>query len=258
LNLRLGVFIARPKTFLMKAGRHMAIPTTDFTASPAPADAVPPLEMGDLLTRAEFERRYRAMPGLKKAELIEGVVYMPSPVSADHGRPHLILATWLGTYFLQTPGLDAADNATVRFDDVNEPQPDLLLAIQSASGGQSHVDEEGYIAGPPELVAEVATSRVSYDMHAKLRVYRSQGVREYLVWRVRDRAIDWFRLHEGEYVAIAADDAGLLKSTIFPGLWLDGAALLRGEAARVFAGLERGIASPEHATFVAALAEKRG
>lgn len=234
----------------------MAIPSPDFI-SPSPADAIPPLEAGDFLTRAEFERRYRAMPELKKAELIEGVVYMPSPVSADHGRPHLILATWLGTYFLQTPGLDAADNTTVRFDDDNEPQPDLLLAIQSASGGQSHLDEDGYIAGPPELVAEVATSRVSYDMHAKLHVYRRQGVREYLVWRVRDREIDWFRLHEGEYAAIAADDAGLLKSTVFPGLWLDRGALLRGDGPAVFAALQRGLDSADHASFVAALQERR-
>jgi Uma2 family endonuclease len=236
----------------------MAIPSTEIDLSLPSDEAVPPLEMGDQLTRAEFERRYHAMPNLKKAELLEGVVYMPSPVTPRHGRPHLRLATWLGNYLAQTPGLDAADNTTVRFDDLNEPQPDLLLAIEATSGGQSRVDEDEYIAGPPELVAEIAASSVSYDMHAKLRVYRRHGVREYLVWRVRDGEIDWFRLHEGQNVAIATDDSGIVKSTIFPGLWLDRAALLRGDLAQVFSVLQQGISSPEHADFVAALQARRG
>lgn len=235
----------------------MATATTGSVPLPSPTDGIPPLEMGDHLTRAEFERRYQAMPGLKKAELIEGVVYMPSPVSRRHGRPHLILGTWLGTYFMQTPGLDAADNATVRLDDLNEPQPDLLLAIESGLGGQSRVDEDDYYAGPPEFVAEVATSSVSYDLHAKLRVYQREGVREYLVWRTIDGEIDWFRLHEGQYSSIARDAEGILKSLIFPGLWLDVAALLRGDQTRVFAVLQQGIASAEHTRFVSELQERR-
>jgi Uma2 family endonuclease len=234
----------------------MAIASTGAAPSPSPPDAVPPLEMGDHLTRAEFERRYRAMPGLKKAELIEGVVYMPSPVSRRHGRPHFILGTWLGMYFLQTPGLDGAGNATVRFDDLNEPQPDLLLAVETALGGQVRVDEDDYYSGPPEFIAEVATSSVSYDLHAKLRVYQRQGVREYLVWRTQDCEIDWFRLEEGKYVPMARDNAGIVKSAIFPGLWLDCAALLRGDLPRVQAVLQQGIDSAEHADFVAAIKKR--
>jgi Uma2 family endonuclease len=236
--------------------QYMAIPSSDFPlSSPAPG-ATPPLEMGDHLTRAEFERRYWATPGLKKAELIEGVVYMPSPVSRPHGRPHLRLGGWLTYYIAHTPGVDGADNATVRFNDLNEPQPDLLLAIEPASGGQSSVDEEDYYAGAPELVAEIATSRVSYDLHAKLRVYQREGVLEYLVWRTRDREVDWFYLQEGKYVPIAADPSGILKSIIFPGLWLDCPALLRGDMARVLEVLRQGIESPEHSAFVAALQKR--
>ncbi|HQU44747.1 MAG TPA: Uma2 family endonuclease [Pirellulales bacterium] len=232
----------------------MAIPSSDFPASP---DAVPPLEAGDHLTRDEFEHRYWATPGVKKAELIEGVVYMPSPVSRRHGRPHLWLGGWLTQYLAQTPGLDAADNATVRFDDLNEPQPDLLLVIEAISGGQSGVDEEDYFSGPPEFIAEIAASSVSYDLHAKLRVYQREGVREYLVWRTRDREIDWFRLHEGKYELIAADPSGIVKSTVFPGLWLDRAALLRGDLTAVFAALRQGTDSPDHANFVAELQARR-
>ncbi len=182
---------------------------------------------------------------------------MPSPVSRRHGRPHLWLGGWLTQYLAQTPGLDAADNATVRFDDLNEPQPDLLLVIEAISGGQSGVDEEDYFSGPPEFIAEIAASSVSYDLHAKLRVYQREGVREYLVWRTRDREIDWFRLHEGKYELIAADPSGIVKSTVFPGLWLDRAALLRGDLTAVFAALRQGTDSPDHANFVAELQARR-
>ena len=234
----------------------MAIPT-DIAASPPPGQPVPPLKAGDRLTRSEFERRYWATPGVKKAELIDGVVYMPSPVSRGHGRPHVLLTMWLGNYFLQTPGLDVAGNATVRLNDLNEPQPDLLMAVEPASGGQSRVDEDDYFAGAPEFVAEVAASSASYDLHAKLRVYQREGVREYLVWRTRDGEADWFHLHEGNYQPIAVDPSGIVKSTIFPGLWLDRAALLRGDMARVLEVLAQGINSPEHVKFVASLQERR-
>jgi Uma2 family endonuclease len=236
----------------------MAISTTDHRPVPPAGEPVSALEMGDHLARAEFERRYWATPGLKKAELIEGMVYLPSPVSRGHGRPHLWLGGWLTNYVSQTPGLDAADNATVRFDDLNEPQPDLLLAIETAAGGQARVDEDDYFAGPPELVAEIALSSVSYDLHSKLRVYQREGVREYVVWRTRDKAIDWFQLRDGQFEPIPSDASGIVKSSVFPGLWLDRAALLSGDLARVFEVLQQGINSPEHAQFVAALKARRG
>ncbi|HEX7379208.1 MAG TPA: Uma2 family endonuclease [Pirellulales bacterium] len=224
-------------------------------ASPAlPDGGVQTLEMGDRLTRVEFERRYQAMPELKKAELIEGVVYMPSPVKPLHGGPHILLAGWLTYYLAQTPGLEAADNTTVRLDELNEPQPDLLLALPPSAGGRLRIDKDGYYTGTPEFIAEVAASSVSYDLHAKLRVYQRQGVREYLVWRTRDGEIDWFRLDQGEFVPLAAAD-GILKSTVFPGLWLDRAAILRRDLPRVFAVLQEGTASPEHAAFAQVIGE---
>lgn len=234
----------------------MATASSGTASLPPAAEGVPPLEMGDQLTRAEFERRYHAMPGLKKAELIEGVVYMPSPVKPLHGEPHILLAGWITYYLAHTPGLKAADNTTVRFDGVNEPQPDLLLALHPAAGGQLRIDEDGYYAGSPELIAEVAASSVSYDLHAKLRMYERKGVREYLVWRTRDDEMDWFRLDQGKYAPIAVGDAGTIKSEVFPGLWLDRSALIRRELPRVFAVLQEGLASPEHESFVQSLQRK--
>lgn len=221
---------------------------------PTRTPPVPRLENGDRLTRAEFERRYAAMPNVKKAELIEGVVYMPSPVRlTQHGKPHAQLATWLGYYVSKTPGLDDfADNATVRFDDVDEPQPDLLLRLPERAGGRSRVGPDGYLEGPPELVAEVAASSVSLDLHAKLRAYERHGVREYLVWRVEDEAVDWFVLREGRYQPAQAE-AGVHRSEGFAGLWLDVEALLKGELGRVLARVDEGVASPGHAAFVAGL-----
>src|SRR5216683_8140063 len=229
----------------------MTFPLTTSTLRASSCEAIPPLENGDTLTRAEFERRYEAMPHLKKAELIEGVVYVPSPVRyRHHGAPHAHLITWLVQYAAGTSGVEVSDNSTVRFDLDNEPQPDALLLINPTCGGQTRFSTDDYIEGSPELVAEVEPSSVSYDLHAKLHVYRRNGVREYLVWRVLERAIDWFVLRAGQYERLSVDANGLLRSEVFPGLWLDPGALVQGDLATVLASVQQGLGSPEHATFV--------
>jgi Uma2 family endonuclease len=216
---------------------------------------LPPLENGDHLTRAEFERRWDAMPGLKHAELIEGVVYMAAALRAEfHGVPHARLIGWLVNYQDSTPGVQVADSSSVRLDDSNMPQPDAMLWIE---GGQSELDGEGYTIGAPELVAEVSASSASYDLHEKKAVYLRHGVREYLVWRVLERQVDWFVLREGSYVGPAAGPDGVLRSEVFPGLWLDVAALLRGDGKAVRHVLEQGMATREHAEFVARLSGKK-
>ena len=223
------------------------------TIGPVFGGAVPALSAGDRLTRAEFETRYLAMPEVKKAELIEGVVYMPSPVSQKyHSGPHFLLVGWLARYCEATPGVEGGDNATVRLDLENEPQPDALLRIVPALGGQSG-DSGGYIGGAPELIAEVANSSASYDLHDKLRAYQRNGVREYIVWRVAEAAIDWFVLRNDRYQRMELDGEGRYRSEVFPGLWLDPATLIRGDMARHRAVYEQGLASPEHAEFAARL-----
>ncbi len=208
------------------------------------------LTAGDRLSRTEFERRYAAMPDLKKAELIEGVVYMGSPVSyRRHGRPEHLLAIWLGFYEALTPGVEASGNTTLRLDLDNEPQPDLMLRLPEQRGGRSRIAADGFVEGPPELVVEVAASSVSYDLHQKLKVYRRCGVAEYLVHRVDDGAIDWFRLEEGDYVPMVATTEGWLRSTVFPGLWLPARELLAGDVAALRTAIERGTASAEHRRF---------
>lgn len=211
----------------------------------------PPLQTGDRLTRDEFERRYRAAPHLKKAELIEGEVVMPSPVSHEfHGEPHLDMATWAGVYKAQTPGVSAGDNSTVRLDTDNEPQPDILLFTRPQFGGRVRLDDDGYIIGAPDLVAEVSASTASLDRNRKLDVYRRNQVSEYVVWRVYDETVDWFVFRAGRFEPLAPGSDGLLRSEAFPGLWLDPAAVVRRDLAAVLAALARGLAAPEHAAFV--------
>jgi len=232
----------------------MALSTTTFMTMQTRDDVVPALENGDRLTRAEFERRYEAMPHLKKAELIEGVVYVPSPVRhRQHGLPHAHLIGWLFQYTANTPGVEVGDNSSVRLDLDNEPQPDALLFIDPTRGGQVRISDDGIIEGAPELVAEVASSSVSYDLHAKLHVYRRNGVCEYIVWRVLEQAVDWFVLRDGQYERMPRDAQGLVRSGVFPGLWLDPAALLRGDLSTVLAIVRQGLTSPEHNAFVARL-----
>jgi Uma2 family endonuclease len=236
------------------------------TPRPRPAEpsegpgngVIPPLEDGVRLTRAEFERRYEAMPNLKKAELIEGVVHVPSPVRHGyHGRQHSYLNGWLVVYQASTPGVEASDNSTVRLDLDNVPQPDCLLFIQPEHGGKVRIDEDGYIEGAPEMVAEVAASSTSYDLGDKLKAYQRNGVREYVVWRVLDQELDWFVNREGRFERLSPAADGILRSTLFCGLWLDPAALLGGDINAVLAILQQGLNSPEHAEFVAELERSR-
>lgn len=186
--------------------------------------AVYPLESGDRLSRAEFERRYEAMPDVK-AELIEGVVYVASPVSVDHSAPHLRLAAWLAGYMDLHEGVDGHDNVTLVLSATSEPQPDLLLR---SVAGKSSVNEKGYVTGTPELVIEIAASSVSIDLHAKRRAYERGGVPEYLVWRTRDREVDWFELRNGRYARLEPDADAVLESRQFPGLRLSAEVLLEG------------------------------
>jgi Uma2 family endonuclease len=222
---------------------------------PAPSGRIrlgpPPLESGDRLTRAEFERRYEQHPEIKTAELIEGSVRVASPVRHElHAKPHSILNWWVTAYWMATPGAEAGDNATVRLDRENEFQPDILLRIDHSKGGASLVAADGYLEGPPELVIEVAASTASYDLHQKLRVYQRNGVREYIVAQAFERRVDWFILRDGVFEPLQPDERGVLRSEAFPGLWLKASALWEGDLAAILAALQEGLASPEHSAFV--------
>lgn len=219
---------------------------------------VPPLCPGDRLTRHEFHRRYSAMPELKKAELIDGIVYMMPRIPFWHGQAVGRLSYWLGCYEDHTPAAQGANNSTVRFDEDNEAQPDILLRLPAALGGSARVSDDDFLEGPPELIVEVTTSSVSYDLHQKLHVYRRSGVQEYVVHRVQDGQVDWFRLERGAYANGIPDADGLLRSGVFPGLWLDVPAQLRDDLPGLRAAVERGCATAEHAAFVARLAGLAG
>ncbi|NHZ72470.1 MAG: Uma2 family endonuclease [Aquificales bacterium] len=224
-----------------------------FHSRPYGKTAVPhplPLENGARLSRAEFERRYAAMPHVKKTELIEGVVYMPSPVHfQSHSEPHADIIGWLTIFRAATPGVRLGDNATVRLDIDNEVQPDTLLRLNPELGGASRISSDDYIEGSPELIVEISASSASYDLYEKKNVYRRNGVQEYLVWRVYDEALDWFQLREGEYHQIQPDENGMIRSQVFPGLHLDVTALLTGDLPAVLAAVKAGTETDEHIAF---------
>src|SRR5712692_6874837 len=233
--------MATSATSIVRTGSFVAAPTE------------PLLEAGDRLSRDEFERRYQRMPRLQKAELIEGTVYMPSPVRAKrHAQPHGHLAGWLVLYASETPGVECFDNSTVRLDLDNEPQPDLVLIKLPAKGGAARISADDYIEGAPELALEIVGSSQAYDLHQKKGAYRRNGVCEYLAWVTVENRLVWWELREGEYQEIAPQADGLLKSHVFPGLWLDTAALLRKDMKSVLATLRRGLDTPEHKAFVGA------
>jgi len=213
--------------------------------------ATPPLENGDKLTRPVFERRYQATPRIK-AELIGGSVYMPAALRFEsHAKPHALIISWLGVYYAETPGVHLGDNATIRLDLDNEPQPDALLRIDEKAGGQSHITTDDYLEGAPELIVEVAASSASYDLHEKKKVYRRHGVKEYLVWRIYDRCLDWFILKDGDYIKLTPNSDGIIQSQTFPGLVLHVSAMLEDHLAKVLTILKnQGLQTQEHQAFV--------
>lgn len=196
------------------------------------------LENGDCMSREEFHRRYLARPDIKKAELISGVVYVLSPVRFDrHSQQHFLVVGWLGMYVALTPGVQpGGDNATVYLEGGHEVQPDAFLWQPEL--GDAYLNDEGYLVGPPQLIVEVSASSVSYDLHQKMEAYRSNGVPEYVVWRVLDRAIDWFRLVQDAYVRVEPDAEGVIESVQFPGLRLHVPSMLAGDLAGVLARLQ--------------------
>jgi Uma2 family endonuclease len=217
--------------------------------------ALPPLEPGDRLDQPTFHARYLAMPEGTRAELIGGVVHMPSPTKRPHGRTHGRVIKWLGVYEDATPGTEMYDNTSNLLGPENEPQPDACLLIAPHRGGQTSEKEE-WIVGAPELIVEVASSTESIDLHGKYADYQRCGVREYVVVALRQKKVFWFVARDEEFVELAASPDGVLRSEVFPGLWLDPAALLSGDQPRVRAILEVGLASAEHAAFVAQLAAR--
>lgn len=222
------------------------------------APTVPPLQNGDHLSVEEFERRYEAMPEVKRADLINGIVYMGSPVTFDsHGQQHFDFVGWLFLYRAHTPGVQGGDNATLKFPvGMNQPQADACLRIRPEFGGRTKTKNH-YVIGGVELAGEIAASSVSFDLNEKLAAYEQNGVLEYIVWRVDDLEIDWFRLKGGKYRRLAVGQDGLFKSRVFPGLWLDPKAIIAGDMVRMLEVIQQGIASPEHRRFVEKLRAKK-
>ena len=220
--------------------------------------ALPPeereLHTGDRMTRAEFHRIYERTPEHFRAELIGGIVYVASPLKRRHGTNHLPLGGLFFAYEGETPGVESGDNTTILLGDEGEPQPDLYLRILPEHGGQSRTTPDDYVEGAPELLAEIAHSSRAIDLHAKRDDYTRYGVREYLVLCLRERRLRWFDLAAGR--ELDADADGVYRIRVFPGLWIDGEALLARDYRRLTATLGHGLATPEHAAFVARLAAR--
>jgi Uma2 family endonuclease len=214
--------------------------------------SLPPLAPGPRLDRATFHERYKAMPPHVRAELVGGVVYMASPLSPSHGRPDQLIAFWIGYYQTYTPWTDGASNATTIFDDFGEHQPDQSLWISEERGGRARI-VDGFIEGPPELIVEIGVSSRAFDLGPKKADYERAGVLEYLFIGVDPEEVRWFTLRDGPYQELPLDADGLIRSDVFPGLWLDPAALFARDRRALLAALDRGLATPEHAAFVANL-----
>jgi hypothetical protein len=216
--------------------------------------SLPPLEAGQHLDQPTFHERYEAMPPETRSELVGGVVYLPSPMRGDHGGMSRLVSGWLSHYAWKTLGVPGEDGVTVKLNLQGEPQPDHVLRIPAELGGQTHIDDAGYIVGAPELVVEDARSSRHYDLTQKRADYESAGVREYVVVELKPDRIHWFVRRGTHFVVLRLAPDGIYRSKVFPGLWLDPTALYAQDLDRLIQVLEQGLATPEHAAFVARLA----
>jgi hypothetical protein len=241
-----------PATMSERTGGGNLMSTVE-RRSPA-TTTVPTLADGQRRDQAEFMRRYELTPPGFTAELIGGIVHVASPLSRPHGGGSFDVTTWLGVYCARTPGTEGLENATTLMDELGVPQPDSQLRILPECGGQSR-DEGDYVAGAPELVAETARSSRKIDLGVKRDDYERAGVKEYIVVAIDSNEVHWHIRRDDKLERILPDPDGIYRSQVFPGLWLDPVALLRKDRAGVLDVLDRGLATPEHAAFVARLAD---
>ena len=225
-----------------------------MTEMTSPQPFPEPLITGQKMTREEFLRRWELLPELKNAELIEGIVYVASPVSRQHGALDTRLMSWLDHYAIATPGCEAGNNSTWCMAD-SLPQPDCDLRILPDHGGQSREAGE-FCGGAPELALEVCLSSTQYDFGPKLALYQRAGVREYITVELLRQRVIWRSLEDGSYVAMEPSPEGVLRSKVFPGLWLDVDALWNNDGARLMAVLQQGLATAEHSAFVEELRKR--
>jgi Uma2 family endonuclease len=214
------------------------------------------LENGERLDQATFHERYKAMPAGVRAELIAGIVYVPAPQKRPHSRHQHNVHHWLGEYEVNTPRTEVLVNPTSILGEKSQPEPDGCLLILPESGGQTREDAEEFLVGPPELTVEIAWSTESLELHSKKTDYQKAGVCEYVVVALKTKRVFWFVRRRGKFKELPPGADGVFRSETFPGLWLDPAALLRRDMKRVLAVVRQGLATPEHAAFVAKLGQR--
>ncbi|HUJ24172.1 MAG TPA: Uma2 family endonuclease [Bryobacteraceae bacterium] len=218
----------------------------------APVLTATELVTGEQMTVEEFLRCWEELPGLKNAELIDGVVHVSSPVSREHGNLDTLIHWWLAHYSQATPGCQAGNNSTWLMLD-SAPQPDAHLRILPSHGGQSG-DARLYCTGAPELAVEICLTSTEVDFGPKRKLYQKAGVREYITIELFWKRMVWRVLENGAYIGQTLPSDGIVRSQVFPGLWLDEAAFWAEDGAKMLAALNAGLASEDHQKFVARLA----
>ena len=212
-----------------------------------------PFDNGDEMDQPTFHALYETTPEGFRAELIEGVVYFKMPVQLNHGRPQAKMATWISIYSAETPETDVGVAPTLKLGLTSEPEPDACLFLSPEGGGNCEIDEEDYLLGPPELVVEIANTTKATDLGRKKRDYERAGVKEYIVVMPSELKVIWFHRQKDRFVNLLPSSDGCIRSICFPGLWLKSDEVFSKSASAILRTLRLGLASPEHAAFVAKL-----
>ena len=193
------------------------------------------------------------MPEDTRAELIGEIVRLGARRTAAQGETSAEALAWLGCYEAATPGVQGLGRVTILLSNYSELEPNACLLLPPSCGGRTW-EEDGYLAGPPEFVVDVAGHDEGYYLNEKCHDYEQAQVREYVVAIVgQNPRVVWFH-HTGRgFEELSVSACGEFRSQVFPGLWLDPVALLQLDTGGVQAALERGLASPKQAEFVQSL-----
>ena len=222
-----------------------------------PPVASPPLVAGQRLDSVTFHERYERMPPNTRAELIGGVVYMPSPLSLAHGDVNAPIVTWLS---ITKGGRPASGRRSIRrpgWTTWGSRNPTARSGSSpNAAAGRRPI--ASISLGPPELVVEIARSSRAIDLGPKLQDYQRTGVLEYLVVALEPDEVFWFERNDDLFTRVEPDADGVFRSEVFPGLWLDSHRPLPARFPGLMAVLGLGLDSAEHAAFVDHLARVGG
>jgi Uma2 family endonuclease len=175
------------------------------------------VEVVERMTAEEF---FRGAPEDRKAELIDGVMIMPSPPFDPHERLQNFLLTLLRVYVEELElGEVRGSRTPVELGIDQVPEPDVLFVAKQ----RAHIIQNKGILGAPDLVIEILSAGTAHrDRGRKFRAYERAGVGElWLIDPYGPTGTKFYHLRNGRFSLVRPDKNGILRSAVVSGFWIN-------------------------------------